>query len=122
MEMPVGRNAELTKKERASLIDEYRLTNEPNPEIRERYFREEGRKEGITEGWLESFKEGLSEGRTEGRREARIMIAKTLMDKQMHIDDIAYVTGLGHEDLEHLWFSQNYRSEDRLPVEQTLPG
>ena len=86
MKNAVAHYAELTEDERTRLIEHYRQKAEWDAEARERYVRNEGREEG----------------REEGLAEARVIMAKNLLDRQLSIDEIASITSMSQEELEHL--------------------
>ena len=56
---------------------------------------EEGFEEGIKKGKVE----GIIEGKLEGKKEESITIAKKMIEKNIDIESIAYITGLSKKEL-----------------------
>jgi predicted transposase/invertase (TIGR01784 family) len=50
----------------------------------------------------EAHREGLQEGRQEGRQEERLAVAANALRKRMSHEDIAELTGLSLEEINHI--------------------
>lgn len=65
-------------------------------------YKAEGRKEGKEEGKKEGLLEGRVEGKLEGKLEGMATILKRMKEKGMSVTEIATITGLPEDEIQHL--------------------
>lgn len=96
---------EVMEKVRNKILD---LTEEEwkdfyyNPDEELEAIKEEARKEGLEEGRKQGHNEGIEEGILEGKRRNTLEIAKSMLNKNMSIEDISDITGLTLEEVNEL--------------------
>jgi predicted transposase/invertase (TIGR01784 family) len=65
-------------------------------------YKAEGREEGRIQGKQDGRREGKLEGKVEGKLEGMATILKRMKEKGMSVTEIATITGLPEDEIQHL--------------------
>ncbi|HMB19981.1 MAG TPA: hypothetical protein VKQ10_02850, partial [Spirochaetota bacterium] len=63
---------------------------------------EKGLQKGLEKGMQKGIQKGMQKGKREGMREKALQMAKTLLNKNMSIQEISEITGLSVEEIKKL--------------------